>query len=329
MRSLGDVARALYGVTPAEFLDARGAEAAAALDQGDRTLATRIRSLRKPTVAAWAVNALVRERPDEVDALLHLGERMREATADLDREALQTLGRERQRLLSGIARAAREVGDEVEVAVSEAAATAVQTTFQAAVSDPSAAAAVRSGLLVRTLAADGIDPAELAGSMAIAVAALPPLGSGGSDGSGAGDTDGSSGSADRSRTKRGAGSTSAPTRPGADDRARERAREREQERERAREAARREAEDAQQQADAAAAELAGLEARIRDNHDDHERLTGDLRRLRRELDELQDAVTEAKTAGAALRRERQAAVRASDAARRAATRARQSLDRLP
>lgn len=321
MRSLGDVARALYGATPAEFLEARGAEARAALDNGDRVLAQRIRDLRKPTVAAWAVNALVRERPHEVDALLHLGERMRAASAALDRDALQSLGRERQRLLAGLARSAHEVGDEAGVAVSEAAAIAVQTTFQAAVSDPSAAAAVRSGLLVRTLSADGVAPAELAGSMAIAVAAVRPSAAAAGDEAGA-EGHAEAGSTGATRAKTPATATATATS------ARARAADRERERVRAREVALREADQAQQQADDAVAALAELESRIRHNHAEHERLTDELRRLRRELDALQDAATETKTAGAALRRDRQAAVRASEAARRAATRARQASDRL-
>ena len=66
MATVTDAARELYGLVPAEFTAARNALAQQAADGGDRELAARIRKLPKPPVAAWAVNALVRHRPDEV-----------------------------------------------------------------------------------------------------------------------------------------------------------------------------------------------------------------------------------------------------------------------
>src|SRR4051794_9565695 len=69
MESLAAIARELYALSPSEFIAGRNARAKAAADDGDRPLSTRIRSLGKPSVAAWAVNALVRHRFDEVDEL--------------------------------------------------------------------------------------------------------------------------------------------------------------------------------------------------------------------------------------------------------------------
>jgi hypothetical protein len=56
----------LYGLPPAEFTAARN-EAAAELAGEDRA---RVKALRKPTAAAAAVNHLVREHRDDVDAFL-------------------------------------------------------------------------------------------------------------------------------------------------------------------------------------------------------------------------------------------------------------------
>lgn len=56
----------LYGLPPAEFTAARN-EAAAELSGDDRA---RVKALRKPTAAAAAVNRLVRERRDDIDAFL-------------------------------------------------------------------------------------------------------------------------------------------------------------------------------------------------------------------------------------------------------------------
>ncbi len=44
---------------------------------GDRDLAEAVRGLAKPSVAAWAVNQLAFNHPDEVDALMEAGERLR------------------------------------------------------------------------------------------------------------------------------------------------------------------------------------------------------------------------------------------------------------
>ncbi|MBV9293807.1 MAG: hypothetical protein JO222_15300, partial [Frankiales bacterium] len=73
---IDDVADELYGLAPEDFTAARDAAARAATDA---ELRTSIKALRKPTVAAHEVNRLVRERTSDVDALLDLGARLREA----------------------------------------------------------------------------------------------------------------------------------------------------------------------------------------------------------------------------------------------------------
>src|SRR5437764_8972269 len=60
---LDSVADALYALAPEEFTAARD-EAA---NKADPTLKKAIKALRKPTVAAHAVNRLVRDQPDDVD----------------------------------------------------------------------------------------------------------------------------------------------------------------------------------------------------------------------------------------------------------------------
>lgn len=65
----------LYGLPPAEFTAARN-EAAAELSGEDRE---RVKALRKPTAAAAAVNRLVREHRDDVDAFLSASASLRDA----------------------------------------------------------------------------------------------------------------------------------------------------------------------------------------------------------------------------------------------------------
>ncbi|WP_382308774.1 hypothetical protein [Herbiconiux sp. UC225_62] len=328
MESLAAIARELYALTPGEFIAARNARAKAAGDDGDRPLAARIRGLAKPSVAAWAVNALVRHRFEEVDALLDLGERMRAAQDALDRDALRELGRDRQRMLAGIARSARELGDELGTAVSESAATEVQQTLQAAMGDEAAAAAVRDGTLVRTFSGSGLDPVDLAGAVAVPEslgAEAPPRSRIPAAGGDVAHDPARRPDSAQSPSPRGAtGPVTKATRAGGD--------ELEARREARREAklqAKREAEEARQDAEAAEAELATLDLRIRDTKDERRDLAEELRELKQRVERLHDAVTEADLLAASLRKERAAAQRASDAAGRAATRARQRYEKMP
>lgn len=90
-RKVDDVAAELYAVKPSAFVAARTAAARSARDAGDRELAAAIGKLRRPAVAAWAVNLLTRDRENGLTQLLVLGEELREAHQQLQGEALQLL----------------------------------------------------------------------------------------------------------------------------------------------------------------------------------------------------------------------------------------------
>jgi hypothetical protein len=365
---LEQAAAELYALAPGDFTAARNARAAEAKSAGDRDLATGIRGLTKPSVAAWAVNALVRHRADDVSALLEVGERMRDATASGDRDAVRQLGRDRQHLLASAAHEARALGEELGVNVSEAASVEVQQTLQAAVVDPAAAAAVRSGLLVRTFSSSGLDPVDLSGAVAIPDAA-PAVGGAGSAGGAAVTVHPAARSAEAGGSRRSGSEASGSRRSGseasrsrrsgpeasdrvdhhhderaggrrsADDRRRadeerkreaaERAERATAERaERALATARRDAEEARQDADDADAEVATLDLRIRENRARHEELAEEQQELRERLEQVQADLTDTNVTAARLRKERTAAERTADSAHRAATRARTRLDRL-
>lgn len=69
----------LYGLPREEFTAARNKLAREASSAGRRDQAERIRRLRKPTAAADLVNQLARGRPQQVEALLRAGDRLRTA----------------------------------------------------------------------------------------------------------------------------------------------------------------------------------------------------------------------------------------------------------
>ena len=166
---LASVADELYGLPPAEFTAARNARAKA-VGAGDKPLADQIRRLPKPSAAAWAVNMLVRRRPDDFTGILELGVSLRQAQEALDRAEMKTLGRQRQTLVAAVARLASDLAAELGNPISESAVAEVEQTLQAAMADPGAALAVRTGRLVRALASTGLEPPDLSG----AVAGPPP-----------------------------------------------------------------------------------------------------------------------------------------------------------
>ena len=158
---LDTVADELYGLAPAEFTPARDARVAEAVRAGDRGLAAAIKSLRRPTRSAWLVNTLVRQRREQVDELLDLGDTMREAQQQLAGEELRQLSRRRHEVVSALAQQAREVAREAGQPATDEMVLELESTLEAALADPAASEAVRSGRLTAALSYSGfgsVDP---------------------------------------------------------------------------------------------------------------------------------------------------------------------------
>lgn len=162
---LASVADELYGLLPADFTAARNGRAKA-VGAEDKALVDQIRRLPKPSAAAWAVNMLVRRRPDDITGILDLGVSLREAQESLDRDEMKALGRQRQALIAAVARLARDLAAELGNPISDSAVAELEQTLQAAMADPGAALAVRTGRLVRALSSTGLEPPDLAGAVA-------------------------------------------------------------------------------------------------------------------------------------------------------------------
>jgi hypothetical protein len=163
---LADVAQELYGLPLEKFVAARTtAEKSAAA--GDRDLAAAIRGLPKPSSAAWAVNMLARHDPDSVRRITQLGQSMRAAQNGLDAAAMRELGQERRGLLSEVMDIVRTLAEQQGRKISGAVATEIEETLRAATADGGAAAAVRSGQLLRVLSSDGVDQVDLDGAVAV------------------------------------------------------------------------------------------------------------------------------------------------------------------
>src|SRR6478735_9511759 len=181
-RELAGIAAQLYALPLNNFVAGRTAEAKALLAGQPatpelRSRAAEVRALPKPSVSAWAVNMLAWHRPKALRELAELGLAMRQAQDDLDAGTLRSLVGERRKLLAGAVEAVRAVAEQQGRKISATIATEVEQTLRAATADEGAAAAVRSGRLLRALTADGVDVVDLDGAVALPGApgpAVPP-----------------------------------------------------------------------------------------------------------------------------------------------------------
>ncbi|MFD3538246.1 hypothetical protein ACFWUQ_01940 [Streptomyces sp. NPDC058662] len=145
-----EVIDSLYALPPARFTAARGEAAARAKRAGDPAAAKRIAGLRRPTLAAWASNTLVRAKPEEVGQFCRLGEAMRQAHRSLDGEQLRHLSHQQHVVIGALARESLRLAEEAGTPVSEPVLREVGRILYAVLADPDAAATWASGRLVRT-----------------------------------------------------------------------------------------------------------------------------------------------------------------------------------
>jgi hypothetical protein len=160
--ALFDAAAAeLLVLPPARFTAARNARA----EEVGGTVGRQIGKVRKPTLAAWAVNLLVRD--GQLGEAVALSQALREAQDDADAAEMTRLGRQRRQLVAALARRAVDLAAEAGAPLSATMRDAVEKTVNAAIIDPHAAAMILTGRLVASVdLADGSDPrAAVAGSV--------------------------------------------------------------------------------------------------------------------------------------------------------------------
>jgi hypothetical protein len=136
--ALDAAADELYGLAPERFTARRGELAKAARAAGDKSAATEISALRKPTVPAWLVNLLAREASDELGGLLQLGEQLREAQSQLVGPRIKELSQQAHAAVQGLSRRVAELAESRDQAVTPAVDRDVEQTLRAALADPQA-----------------------------------------------------------------------------------------------------------------------------------------------------------------------------------------------
>ena len=158
---LDEVAVDLLALPPAQFTAARNARA----EEVGGAVGRRIAKLRKPTLAAWAVNLLARD--GQLAEAVELSQALHEAQDDADAAELTRLGRQRRQLVAALARRAADLAAEAGAPLSAAMRDAVEKTVNAAIIDSHAAAMILTGRLVVPVdLADDADPSSaVAGSV--------------------------------------------------------------------------------------------------------------------------------------------------------------------
>lgn len=140
---------------------------AAAKSCADKALATRIKQLKKPSLAAWAINLLVRRESEQIDQVLVLAESLRAAAESLDGDELRTLTRQRRQLTSALSTTAGQLAREYDVRLTASVADQVEGMLTAAMLDPVAAQVVRSGLVVTAFTSTGLSELDVAAVCAV------------------------------------------------------------------------------------------------------------------------------------------------------------------
>ena len=169
-----EIADGLYAQPAGAFTAARDA---AARTCEDKALAARVKKLRKPSVAAAAVNLLVRRESERIDEVLALAAALREAAEAMDGDELRALTRQRRQLTHALASSARALARAEGATLTSVTTEQVEQMLNAAMLDPVAADVLRTGLVVTAFSATGVgslDPASvIAVPSAVGVRAAP------------------------------------------------------------------------------------------------------------------------------------------------------------
>ncbi|MDX6691465.1 MAG: hypothetical protein QOG15_2922 [Solirubrobacteraceae bacterium] len=168
----------LYGLPLEAFIPERGTLAKTLRADGRRDEAAEVAKLRKPSVAAWAVNQLVRTQGKVVKKLYGAGDALRKAQEKLlagsgDGRALRSAGERERAAVDGLVELARGLlssdGHELSPAVVER----VADTLHAAALDAGAREQVRAGRLEKELRHVGLGLGEGAFAASAPAAGTP------------------------------------------------------------------------------------------------------------------------------------------------------------
>jgi hypothetical protein len=143
----------LYGLAPGDFTEARDGLVKQLRADKERELANAVKGLRKPTLAAWALNQLVRNRRKDVDKLLAAGRELQKAQEQLvasgDRAGFQRAAAKERELVAQLARDAAALAAEAGEGSSQGLEEKLAATLHAASLDEETAGELAAGRVLR------------------------------------------------------------------------------------------------------------------------------------------------------------------------------------
>jgi hypothetical protein len=156
-------ARDLYGLPLERFVSERAALAKRLRSEGRREEATQVAQLRKPSIAGWAVNQLVRTQRRAVAELFESGDRLQRAQSELlagggDGRSLREAADRERAAVDALTRAAGGLLSSQGHELSGPMLERVRDTLHAAALDRDARNLIADGCLERELKHVGIGP---------------------------------------------------------------------------------------------------------------------------------------------------------------------------
>jgi hypothetical protein len=169
----------LYGLPLDRFVPVRAALVKALRAQKRRDEASEVAALRKPSVAAWAVNQLVRTEPKALQALFETGDDLTSAQAQAAAgkgggDAMRDATHRQRDAVRDLVAAAEQLLGSAGHGVSQATSERIGETLRAAANDEDARRRVAGGCLTRELRFVGVGiggPARTPGKSKPAVVA--------------------------------------------------------------------------------------------------------------------------------------------------------------
>ncbi len=150
--SLTDDLEQLYSSPLGSFVALRASLAKAAKARGDKEAAATLRRQKKPTVTAWTLNQLCRERREELEALFGLDDRLRHAQiSGAGPKMLRELVEARRALISQLIELADQILRESGHTGGQATMERISTILQALGTHPDTRAMLRQARLTGEL----------------------------------------------------------------------------------------------------------------------------------------------------------------------------------
>jgi hypothetical protein len=163
----------LYGVPLNDFVSSRDALARELRREGEKERAAEVAKLKRPSVAAWAINQLARRNRKELDLLLDAGYRLRagqlEALESGDRTKFEAARHDQEQAVRELMTVARDLLAAERGTTSEQMLSSIERTLRYASIDEEERPLLASGRLTAEVEATGFD--AFAG---MALPAAPP-----------------------------------------------------------------------------------------------------------------------------------------------------------